>query len=87
MENLKQPFLVKKLIATCFYIGGLWLPLHEKYIKIKVCSNDNLLQEQLHRTETCFTEINGYPKWLLERTFDSFKSSNKNDSNLNKVIW
>ena len=32
-----------------------------------VCSNDNLLQETLHHIETCFTEINGYPKCLLKQ--------------------
>ena len=35
-----------------------------------VCSNDNLLQEELHHIETCFTEFNGYPKWLLKQTLD-----------------
>ena len=29
-----------------------------------VCSNDNLLQEELHHTKMCFIEINGYPKLL-----------------------
>ena len=44
-----------------------------------VSSNDNLLQEELHHTEeTCFTEINGYPKCLLKQTFDSFTTSDKN---------
>ena len=48
-----------------------------------VCSDDNLLTEQLHHIETCFTEINGYPKWLLKLTLDSFKTSNKNYNNKN----
>ena len=42
-----------------------------------VCSNDNLLQEELHHIEKCFTEINGYPKWLLKEILDSFKTSSK----------
>ena len=61
-----------------------------------VCSNDNLLQEELHHIETCFTEFNGYPKWLLKQTLDSFENNNKNhnnsinnenhnDTNLNKL--
>ena len=58
-----------------------------------VCSNDNLLQEELHRIETSFTEINSYPKWLFKQTLDSFKANNKkynnninNKSNNNKNI-
>ena len=39
--------------------------------------NDNLLQEELHYIEMYFTEINGYPKWLLKQTLHSFKTSNK----------
>ena len=46
-----------------------------------VCSNDNLLQEELCHIETCFTEFNGYPKWLSKQTLDSFKNNNKNHSN------
>ena len=47
-----------------------------------VCLNDNLLQEELHHIKKCFTEINGYPKWLLKKkTIDSFKTSNKNYNN------
>ena len=33
-----------------------------------VCSNDYLLQEELNYIKKCFTEINGYPKWLLKKT-------------------
>ena len=47
-----------------------------------VCSNDNLLQEELHRIEECSTKINGYPKWLLkQKTLYSFKSGDKNYNN------
>ena len=46
-----------------------------------VCSNDNLLKEELPHIDTCFTEINGYPKWLLKQALDSFKTSNKNYNN------
>ena len=43
-----------------------------------VCWNDNNhLQEKLHLIEMCFTEINGYPKFLLKQTFDSFETSEK----------
>ena len=42
-----------------------------------VCSNDNLLQEELHNMETCFTEFNGYQKWLVKQTLDSFENINK----------
>ena len=31
-----------------------------------ICSNDKLFQEELHRIEKCFSEINGYPKWILK---------------------
>ena len=48
-----------------------------------VCSNDNLLREELHHIEKSFTEFNGYPKWLLKKTFDSFENNNKNH---NKII-
>ena len=61
-----------------------------------VCSNDNLLQKELHYIETCFTESNGCPKRLLKQTLDSFKNNNKNhnkninneyhnDTNLNRL--
>ena len=52
-----------------------------------LCSNDNLLQEELHHIEKCFTETNGYPKWLLKQTLDSFKISSKeyNNNNNNKT--
>ena len=46
-----------------------------------VCSNDNLLQKELHHIETCFTEFCGCPKWLLKQTLDSFKNNNKNHNN------
>ena len=39
------------------------------------------MQEELHHIETCFTEFNGYPKWLLKQTLDSFKNNNKNHNN------
>ena len=42
-----------------------------------VCSKDNLLWEELHRREKSFTEFNGYPKWLLKQTLDSFENKNK----------
>ena len=42
--------------------------------------HDNLFQKELHYVETCFTEINGYPKWLLKQTFDSFITTNKNNN-------
>ena len=40
-----------------------------------ICSNDNILREECR---TSFTEINGYPKWLLQQTLEFFKTSNKN---------
>ena len=46
-----------------------------------VCSKDNLLWEELHRREKSFTEFNGYPKWLLKQTLDSFENNNKNYNN------
>ena len=60
-----------------------------------VCSN--LLQEELHHIEKCFNEIDGYPKWLLKQTIDSFKTSsreynnkfnnkNSNDRNISNFI-
>ena len=42
-----------------------------------ICFNDNLLEEKLHYIETHFTEIHGYPKWLLKQTVVSFKTSHK----------
>lgn len=42
-----------------------------------VCWNDNRLQEKLHFIYMCLTEINGYPKFLLKQTFDSFETSEK----------
>ena len=47
------------------------------------CSNGNLLQEELHHIETCFTKINGHSKWLLKQTFNSFKISNNKNYNSN----
>ena len=43
-----------------------------------VCSNDNLLQKELHYIETCFTESNGCPKWLLKQALVFLKNNNKN---------
>ena len=40
-------------------------------------NDNNRLQEKLHLIEMCFTEINGYPKFLLKQTFDSFETSEK----------
>lgn len=34
-------------------------------------------QEELPHTEKCFTEINGYLKWLLKQMFDSFETNSK----------
>ena len=51
-----------------------------------ICSNNKLLQEELYHIEKCFSEINGYPKWILKQTIDSFIISddeNHNDSNNN----
>ena len=39
------------------------------------------MQEKLHHIESCFTAINGYPKWLLKQTLNSFKTSNKSYNN------
>ena len=39
------------------------------------------MQEELHHIEKCFTEINGYTKWLLKRTLDSFKTRSKEYNN------
>ena len=38
--------------------GTLWTLIRRAY---RVCSNDNLLQEELHYIEACLTECNGYP--------------------------
>ena len=46
-----------------------------------ICLKDKLLQEELHHIETCFSEFNGYPKWLLKKALDSFESNNKNHNN------
>ena len=43
--------------------------------------NDNLLWGELHNTEKSFTEFDGYPKWLLKQTLDSFDNNNKNHNN------
>ena len=41
------------------------------------------MQEELHHIKTCFTEINGYPKWLLKQTLDSFKNNYKSYNKIN----
>ena len=48
----------------------------------RVYSKDNLLQEELHHIEKYFSKINGYQKWLLKQTLDSFKTRNKNHNNI-----
>ena len=61
-----------------------------------VCSNDNLLQEELHHIEKYFSEINDFPNWPLKQSLDSFKTSSKeydntinnknnNDMNINNI--
>ena len=89
MENSKLPFFANKLIKTYIYIGDLFLQWHGKKATLRtlirraytVCSNDNLLPEELHHIEKSFTEFNDYPKWLLKQTLDSFDSNNKNHNN------
>ena len=46
-----------------------------------VCSNDNLLREELHHMEKYFPEFNDYPKRLLKQILVSFENNNKNHSN------
>ena len=61
--------------------GALWKLIRRAYT---VCSNDNLLWEELNHIEECFTEFNGYPKWLLKQILDSFKNNSKNhNDNIN----
>ena len=58
--------------------GSLKILIRRVYI---VCSNENLLREELHHIEKYITEFNGYPKWLLKQTLDSFDNNNKNHNN------
>lgn len=52
-----------------------------------ICSNDKLLKEELIHLEKCFAEVNGYPKWLLKQTFDSFNNNNNNrNDNINNIV-
>ena len=38
------------------------------------------MQEELDQLGRCFCEIDGYPKWLLEQTFDSFNTNHTNNN-------
>ena len=52
-----------------------------------ICSNDKLLKKELDHLEKCFTKVNGYPKWLLKQTFESFsKEENNNTTNTDNDI-
>ena len=46
-----------------------------------VCSNVKLLREELQHIEKSFTDFDGYPKWLLKQTLDSFENNKKNHNN------
>ena len=73
----------KSFAPTTWKIGILKTLIKHAYI---ICSNDKILKEELYHIEKCFSEINGYPKWILKQTIDSFIISddkNDNDSNNN----
>ena len=75
-ETSNNLYLHWRLFALITWSKGTLSPLIR--CDDRVCSNDNLLKEELHHTETFFTEINVYWKWLLKQTFDSLKAVNKN---------
>ena len=39
------------------------------------------MRKELHHIEKCFIEFNGYPKWLLKQTLNSFENNSKNHNN------
>ena len=43
--------------------GTLWTILIPAY---KICSNEELLQNELKQIEEKFININGYPKWVFD---------------------
>ena len=40
-----------------------------------ICSNDNLLQHELHHLRRSFNKINGFPHYILTQVFESVKRS------------
>jgi len=38
-----------------------------------VCSNQDLLKNELHHLKTVFRDINGYPTWLIKQVIEQVK--------------
>ena len=94
VKILKRQFFVKKTNNDMYLHWKSFAPVRWKIGTLKtlikcayiICSNDKLLQEELYHIEKCFSEINGYPKWILKDISESFIISddkNHNDSNNN----
>ena len=43
----------------------------------KVCSNDQLLQNEIKNLKKVFRDINGYPNWIIEQTIEKVKNQNE----------
>ena len=88
-KNNNDMYLHWKLFALVTWkIDTLKTLIKRAYI---ICLNDKLLQEELYHIEKCFSEINGYPKWILKEIFDSFiisddKNHNGSDNSLDTNI-
>ena len=43
----------------------------------KVCSNDQLLENEIKHLKKVFRDINGYPNWIIEQTIEKVKNQNE----------
>ena len=43
----------------------------------KVCSNDQLLKNEIQHLKKVFREIHGYPNWIKEQTIEKVKNQNE----------
>ena len=43
----------------------------------KVCSNDQLLENEIKQFKKVISDINGYPNWIIEQTIEKVKNRNE----------
>ena len=43
----------------------------------KVCSNDQLLENEIKQFKKVISDINGYPNWIIEQTIEKVKNQNE----------
>ena len=62
--------------------GTLWIILIRAY---KICSTEELLQNELRQIEEKFININGYPKWIFDQVNEEWKAPRNADYDNNVI--